>query len=94
MQPLIRINNTEMVTMKINKLWFDNERIYIENNKGEILSQLLMFYPRLKNAAIEQRDEWKQSYGGLHWKNIDEDISFESFMWADDDPTRLYHIAS
>ena len=77
--------------MKVNKLWFSDERLFIETNKKEILSQLLRFYPRLKNATNEQRKEWKQSYGGLHWEAIDEDISFESFHWSDNDPLRLYH---
>ena len=77
--------------MKVNKLWFTDERLFIETNKKEVLSQQLYFYPRLKNATNAQRNEWKQSYGGLHWEAIDEDISFESFHWADNDPLRLYH---
>ena len=77
--------------MKVNKLWFSDERLFIETNKNEVLSQLLRFYPRLKNATNAQRKKWKQSYGGLHWELIDEDISFESFHWSDNDPLRLYH---
>jgi hypothetical protein len=77
--------------MKVIKLWFSNERLFIETNKKEVLSQQLRFYPRLKKATDTQRKEWKQSYGGLHWKAIDEDISFDSFHWPDNDPLRLYH---
>ena len=77
--------------MKVTQLWFSDERLFIETGKKEILSQLLHFYPRLKNATNEQRMDWKQSYGGLHWEAIDEDISFESFHWSDNDPLRLYH---
>ena len=80
--------------MKINKLWFSDERLFIETNKKEVLSQPLRFYPRLKNATDEQRKDWKQSYGGIHWAVIDEDISFESFYWSDNDPLRLYHQVS
>ena len=77
--------------MRVNRLWFSDERLFIETEKDEILSQLLYFYPRLKNATDSQRQNWQQSYGGLHWQTIDEDISFESFYWADNDPLRLYH---
>ena len=77
--------------MRVKKIWFADERLFIETNKKEVLSQPLRFYPRLKNATNEQRNEWKQSYGGLHWEEIDEDISFESFHWSDNDPLRLYH---
>ena len=77
--------------MKVKRLWFSDERLFIETIKKEIFSQQLRFYPRLKNATDIQRQEWNQSYGGLHWKEIDEDISFESFHWPDNDPFRLYH---
>ena len=77
--------------MRVTKLWFSDGRLFIETNKNETLSQQLHFYPRLKNATDQQRKEWKQSYGGIHWEAIDEDISFESFHWSDDDPLRLYH---
>ena len=77
--------------LRVSRLWFSNERLFIETNKNEVLSQPLKFYPRLKKATEMQRKEWIQSYGGLHWQAIDEDISFESFHWADNDPLRLYH---
>jgi hypothetical protein len=75
----------------INKLWFDSERIYIETVNGEVLSQPLQFFPRLRHATTKQRSEWTASHFGLHWEKIDEDISFESFTWGDNDPLTLYH---
>jgi hypothetical protein len=74
----------------ITKLWFENERIYIETKEGEIQSQSMIFYPRLQRATNKERSQWTESYFGLHWENIDEDISFESFNWADNDPLTLY----
>ncbi|MCL2245999.1 MAG: DUF2442 domain-containing protein [Lentimicrobiaceae bacterium] len=75
----------------VTKLWFDNERIFLENTSGKICSQPMRFYPRLLQASEEQRAAWTESYFGLHWENIDEDISFESFTWNDNDPLTLYH---
>ena len=75
----------------VKKLWFDDERIYIETVDGEVQSQPMRFFPRLSRANAMQRSEWTESYFGLHWEKIDEDISFESFTWDDNDPLTLYH---
>ena len=87
----IHVRKGRCVAMKVNKVWFTDERLFVETNTNEVLSQLLFFYPRLKNATEKQRTKWEQSYSGIHWKAIDEDISFESFNWPDNDPLRLYH---
>ncbi|MDR0537449.1 MAG: DUF2442 domain-containing protein [Tannerellaceae bacterium] len=75
----------------IKRLWFENERIFIELQNGEIQSQSMRFFPCLKQATDRQRSEWTESHFGLHWESINEDISFESFTWNDDDPQTLYH---
>ena len=75
----------------IKKLWFAGERIYIENVNGEVQSQPMYYFPRLSEATAEQRSEWSESPLGLHWEDINEDISFESFTWADNDPLTFYY---
>ena len=74
----------------VNRLWFENERIFIENTNGEVLSQPMRFFKRLTAATESQRSEWCESPFGLHWEKIDEDISFESFSWNDNDKFSLY----
>jgi hypothetical protein len=80
------------MTKTIQNLWFDDERIFIETTKGEILSQPMRFFTRLSQATDVQRSEWTESHFGIHWEKIDEDISFESFTWDDNDPLTLYSI--
>ena len=75
----------------VSKLWFDNERIFIEIADGKIQSQPIRFFPRLQCATDIQRAEWTESRFGLHWEKIDEDISFESFTWDDNDSLTLFH---
>jgi len=75
----------------VNKLWFDNERIFIETIDGKKQSQPMRFFPRLQCATDNQRAKWTESHFGLHWEKIDEDISFESFSWGDNDPLTLFH---
>jgi hypothetical protein len=74
----------------VNKLWFENEKIFIENIQGEVGSQSMIFFPRLSRATNKERSQWTESHFGLHWEKIDEDISFESFTWDDNDPLTLY----
>jgi hypothetical protein len=78
----------------VNKLWFENDRIYIETENGQIHSQPMMFFPRLQQATDNERLQWTESFRGLHWEGIDEDISFESFNWEDNDPNTLFHQSS
>jgi len=75
----------------IRKLWFADERIFIETAQGNVQSQPMRFFPRLQQASEKQRADWTQSHFGLHWKKIDEDISFESFTWDDNDPLTFYY---
>ena len=69
--------------MNILKLWFENGRIYVTNDKGETLYQSLKFYPRLLVATDEQRQAYEFEYFGIRWDCIDEDMSYESFYYED-----------
>jgi len=49
---------------------------------GRTISVPLVWYPRLSNATKRQRDNWQISGGGygIHWEEIDEDISTEGLI--------------
>lgn len=66
------------------KLWFEDDRIFIEA-EGKISSQSLKWYPILRKATTEQRERYRFTSDGIRWDEIDEDVSFESFSY--DDPT-------
>ena len=69
--------------MEIKKLWVTTDRIYIETTDGEVLYQLLYFYPRLLRATPEERADCELWEDGIHWEQIDEDVSFESFRYPE-----------
>jgi hypothetical protein len=69
--------------MKIEKLWFENNHIYIINDKNETLFQSLKFYPRLLCATDDQREKYECWEYGIRWDEIDEDMSYESFYFDD-----------
>lgn len=49
---------------------------------GRIISVPLTWYPRLLNASPKQRANWRISGGGygIHWEEIDEDLSTEGLL--------------
>ena len=66
---------------KIEKLWFDADRIWIETDKGETLSRPLEALPTLKDATEAQRQAYKIGKFGntIRWEEIDEDVHISSF---------------
>lgn len=75
--------------MKITEIWFDDEHIYGKDEAGNVYSQSLLWYPKLKQAKDEEREKYTFGLGGIHWRNLDEDISFESFEYDDAEPTAM-----
>jgi len=71
--------------MKIIKIWFSEESIFLENDKGKVMNAGLWRFPRLKRASDEQRNNWEQFYDELRWELIDEDISLKSFEYNEND---------
>ena len=61
--------------MVAKKVWFEGERIYIETDDGRTLWQSILYYQRLRNATKEQREDYELGAFGIHWEEIDEDVS-------------------
>ena len=78
--------------MKATSVWFEGERIYIETDDGCTLWQSILYYQRLKNATDEQRKDYELGHFGIHWEEIDEDISCESFEYENPEPTGISRI--
>ena len=68
------------------KISFDNNNLFLYAEDKKVFAQPLSDYPRLKKATAEQKAKWKLSNIGIHWEEIDEDISFESFLYDKNDP--------
>ena len=74
---------------RISKIWFDGEWLYGQGDDGKTYRQSLLWYPRLKEADNDQRAHYEISTIGIHWRELDEDVSFESFLYEDAEPTLL-----
>jgi len=49
---------------------------------GREIAAPLIWFPRLQNATLEERKNWRLIGGGIgiHWEDVDEDISVESLL--------------
>ena len=78
--------------MNVTRLWFADDRIYICQNNENVLWQSLLWYPKLRSAKEEERKNYRLTVDGIRWDNLDEDISFESFLYERPEPTPLMRI--
>lgn len=78
-------------SMIIKKIWFDGEWLYGQSDDGKVYRQSLLWYSRLLKASEQERTKYKISTIGIHWPELDEDVSFESFLYEDAEPTPLQH---
>jgi len=60
----------------------DKDTLSVELMDGRTITVPLTWYPKLLNATPEQRDHWELSGGGygIHWPDIDEDLSTEGLL--------------
>ena len=72
--------------MTFKRIWFADDRIYGETSEGKIVWQSLLYYKRLRNATPQQRENYEMDDEGIHWEDLDEDVSFESFFYDNPAP--------
>jgi hypothetical protein len=55
----------------------DTERLHVALSDGREISVPLVWFPRLHNATPQQRQHWELIGRGigLHWPDLDEDLS-------------------
>ncbi|MBQ7281004.1 MAG: DUF2442 domain-containing protein [Bacteroidales bacterium] len=73
--------------MKITEIWFSGDMICCRDENGQQHMQSLLWYPRLLSATESERNDYTIGFDGIHWRNLDEDISFESFEYEDAVPS-------
>ena len=67
---------------RITKVWFEDGRIFINTDKGQVYSRPLEAFPLLKDATESQKKRFEIGMftDEIHWTDIDEDIALESFL--------------
>ena len=64
----------------IKKVWVDNESVNIETKQGQVRSLAIADFRLLKNATPAQLQSFEVGKFGIHWVELDEDLSFEGFF--------------
>lgn len=66
---------------------FDADSFWVDLADGRTLGVPLAWFPRLRHASPDQRAKVELSPSGLHWDEIDEDISIAGLLAGRGDMT-------
>lgn len=63
---------------------FTDDSLVVSLADGRCVSAPLEWFPRLRRATPKQRRNWRLIGGGvgIHWEDVDEDISVRSLLAA------------
>ena len=67
-----------MVVVK--KVWLTDDAVCIQTVDGREAKELFSDYSTLKYASPVQREAYEISKFGIHWFELNEDLSFEGFF--------------
>lgn len=66
---------------------FDDNNMWVALADGRILGVPLVWFPRLMNASRAELEKFELSSRGIHWDNLDEDISIDGLLVGQGDIT-------
>ena len=69
-----------MGNVAVEKVWLTETAIWIRTIDGKEACEKFAEFPRLRFATPEQRANFTLSKDGIHWREIDEDLSYEGFF--------------
>jgi len=80
----MNISVSKTLEAMASEVWFDADMMHVRLLDGREISVPLEWFPRLRNATSEQRKKWRLIGKGLgiHWEDIDEDISVAALLRA------------
>ena len=72
----------ETADIRVRTVSVTNDELSVGLMDGRSISVPLAWYPRLANATVAQRSQWEIASGGygIHWPEIDEDLSTEGLL--------------
>lgn len=68
--------------VRVMRVAVEDARLVVDLMDGRTIAVPLAWYPRLANATPEQRNRFELAGGGygIHWPDIDEDLSTEGLL--------------
>lgn len=65
---------------EVTRVWLDDYAVWIELKDGRTAKENFADYSRLASSSTSQRENYRLSHFGIHWPEIDEDLSFDGFF--------------
>lgn len=67
---------------KVRDVRVSAEHLRVDLADGRTITAPLRWFPRLSNASPAERDNWRVAGAGygIHWPDIDEDVSVEGLL--------------
>jgi len=67
---------------RVKDVHFTEDTLSVDLIDGRTITVPLAWYPRLLHATAQQRNNWQVCGGGygIHWPDIDEDLSTEGLL--------------
>lgn len=72
----------------IRNVRFDEDSLYLDLIDGRTVSAPLAWFPRLFDATSEQRLKFEIGGVGVHWPDVDEDLTARGLLQGRHDPER------
>lgn len=82
------------MTISATAVRFDDHMMWVDLTDGRTLGVPLAWFSRLLRASAAQRQRVEISRIGLHWEDLDEDISIAGLLAGRGDMTKAEHAAS
>ena len=73
---------------------FDADAFWVDLDDGRTIGVPLAWFPRLLHATPKQREKVELSHAGLHWEELDEDISIAGLLAGRGDLTHSHQHAA
>ena len=76
------------ISVQATKVTFDENQMWVDLDDGRTLGVPLAWYPRLLNGSAADRAKGWITPNGLHWDELDEDISIAGLLAGRGDMTQ------
>lgn len=76
------------MTISPKSVRFDEDYLWVYLVDGRVIAAPIAWFPRLLAATPQQREVVELSPNGLHWDELDEDISVAGLLMGRGDQTR------
>jgi len=70
------------VSILATSVGFEAESMHVQLSDGREIAVPLEWFPTVRNATSEQRNNWRLigKGVGIHWEDLDEDLSVEGLL--------------